>query len=237
MRPLAIVIAGEPVPAALVARGTFGQMIREAVGETWGGPWAELDGQGSLPDFERFSGLIVSGSSSHVSTREGWIVALEQYLARAVAAQVPVFGICFGHQLLGQALGGLVLRNPRGREIGSVPLEIIARDSLLAEVPPQMAVNMTHLDTIVRLPAGARVLGRSALDENALVYFGERAWGVQFHPEMDGEILNHYVGARAAAMKVEGLDPAAVLAGTQDTPESQALLRRFARSLDPAPSE
>jgi GMP synthase (glutamine-hydrolysing) len=224
MRPLAILIAGEPVPAAFAARGSFGRMISEAVGDAWQGPWVEVDAHGELPDFERFSGMIISGSAANVPTREPWIVHVERYLARAVASGLPTFGICFGHQLLGQALGGLVTKNPRGLEVGTVSLQVLAEDPLLADSPLEFAVNMTHIDSVVTLPPGARVLARTAQDEHALVYFGGRAWGVQFHPEMDSEIVGYYLAVRSGALQSEELGARAAL---RDTPESQALLRRF----------
>ena len=231
MRPLAILIAGEPVPAALAARGSFADMIRSAVGDAWQGPWRELDGRGTLPDFSGFAGLVISGSAANVPSREAWIIEIERYLARAVLAGLPVFGICFGHQLLGQALGGLVTRNPKGREIGTVQVELVTADPLLDAPQTPLLANMTHIDSVVSLPPGARLLGRSALDENAIVRFGERAWGVQFHPEIDAEIIAHYVAARRSAMLEEGLDVAAIEAHLSDTPAAQAILRRFAGSV------
>jgi GMP synthase (glutamine-hydrolysing) len=206
-------------------------MIREAVGDAWQGSWCEVEAHGDLPDFDRFAGLIISGSSANVPSREPWILALETYLARAVAADLPVFGICFGHQLLGQALGGLVMKNPRGREIGTVPLDLLAHDPLLGGLSPASLVNMTHVDSVVRLPPGARVLARTALDDHAAVYFGQRAWGVQFHPEMDAEIIKHYLAARREAMHSEGLDALAAERSAQDTPASQAILRAFVASV------
>ena len=228
MRPLAILIAGEPVPAAASARGSFAEMIRGAVGDAWPGPWQDVDGRAELPDFERFAGMIVTGSAANVPTREAWILDLERYLARVVLGGLPVFGICFGHQLLGQALGGLVTKNPKGREIGTVAVELVATDPLLAGLSGSLLTNMTHIDSVVSLPRGARVLGRSALDDHALVRFSERAWGVQFHPEMDAEIIGHYVASRRATLIEEGLDVAAIEARIADTPASVAILRRFA---------
>jgi GMP synthase (glutamine-hydrolysing) len=232
MLPLAILVAGEPVPAAFGARGSFGRMIREAVGDAWQGPWVEVDARAELPDFSHFSGMIISGSAASVPTREPWILLLERYLARAVASGLPTFGICFGHQLLGQALGGLVTKNPRGLEAGTVSLQVLAEDPLLAELPPEFAVNMTHIDSVVSLPPGARVLARTEQDDHALVYFGEHAWGVQFHPEMDAEITGYYLAARSNAPEAQapGVPLAAGVGGvggTSDTPESRALLRRF----------
>lgn len=227
MLPLAILIAGEPVPGALAARGTFADMIRAAVGDAWTGPWREIDARGGFPAPDRLAGLIITGSSANVPDREPWVLAVERYLARVVPRGLPTFGICFGHQLLGQALGGEVRRNPRGREIGTVELRLLADDPLLAQCPPALSVNVTHIDTVLELPPNARVLARTELDPHAAVYFGERAWGVQFHPEMDAVTLGHYVAACSAAMQREGLDAQAALAGARDTPDSQALLRRF----------
>jgi GMP synthase (glutamine-hydrolysing) len=230
MRPLAILIAGEPVPAALAARGSYADMIRASVGSAWQGPWHEVDGRAELPDFSGFAGMIITGSSANVPSRDAWIIEIERYLARAVLAGLPIFGICFGHQLLGQALGGLVLKNPRGREIGTVRVDILAPDPLLEGLQGSLQANMTHLDSVLKLPPGARVLARSALDDHAMVRFGERVWGVQFHPEIDAEIIRHYVAARRQAIGDEGLDAAAIEASLADTPASQAILRRFAAS-------
>jgi len=230
MRPLAILIAGEPVPAAVAARGSFADMIRAAIGDAWQGPWQDFDGRAALPDFSGFAGLVISGSAANVPSREAWIIEIERYLARAVAAGLPVFGICFGHQLLAQALGGLVTRNPRGREIGTVQVELVAADPMLDAAHTPLLVNMTHVDSVVSLPPGARLLGRSELDDNAIVRFGERAWGVQFHPEIDAEIIAHYVAARRSAMLEEGLAVADIEARLGDTPAAQAILRRFAAS-------
>jgi GMP synthase (glutamine-hydrolysing) len=189
-----------------------------------------VDGRAELPDFERFAGMIVTGSAANVPTREAWILELERYLARAVAGGLPVFGICFGHQLLGQALGGLVTKNPKGREIGTVAVELVASDPLLDGLTGSLPANMTHIDSVVRLPPGARVLARTARDDHAMVRFGARVWGVQFHPEMDAEIISHYVASRRATLIEEGLDAAAIEAQLADTPASQAILRRFAES-------
>jgi GMP synthase (glutamine-hydrolysing) len=59
------------------------------------------------------------------------------------------------------------------------------------------------------------------------VRFGERAWGVQFHPELDGGVMRHYIEARRDALETEGLDARGLLDSAADTPESAALLARF----------
>jgi GMP synthase (glutamine-hydrolysing) len=163
-----------------------------------------------------------------VSERAGWMLRTEDYLRHAVRRKVPVFGICFGHQMLAQALGGKVDRNPLGREIGTVELECIESDALLAGETQGFAVNMTHVDTVIDLPSGARLLARTALDRHAAVRFSPSVWGVQFHPEIDGGVLSEYVNARRAPLLSEGLDPDQILGRARDTPAGAGVLRRFA---------
>jgi GMP synthase (glutamine-hydrolysing) len=137
-------------------------------------------------------------------------------------------GICFGHQLLGQALGGEVAKNPRGREIGSVAVELLAEEALLGR-EPRFIANSTHVDSIVELPAGAHVLARTALEPFAALRFTENVYGVQFHPEVDAEVMLHYVNARRQLLIEEGVDADELVKNVRDTPESAAILQRFAR--------
>jgi GMP synthase (glutamine-hydrolysing) len=163
-----------------------------------------------------------------VGDREDWTVAGERYLADLVRHDVPTFGICYRHQMLAQALGGHVGPNPKGREIGSVPFSIDVADPLFDAAPADgFLVNATHLDSALTLPATARVLGRTELEAHAAVRFGPRAWGVQFHPEIDGEIIRYYVEARFDAIRGEGLGPEELLERAVDTPHSAGLIGRF----------
>jgi GMP synthase (glutamine-hydrolysing) len=120
-----------------------------------------------------------------------------------------------------------VTRNPRGREIGTVPLELVLDDPLLDRAQDPFLVNMTHLDSVVELPPGAEVLARSARDPHAAVRFGPRAWGVQFHPEIDAEVMADYVRGRWDLISAEGLDGERISAGIGEAPGGRAVLGRF----------
>lgn len=224
---VAVLVTGEPIEAARLRRGGFGALIRDALR----GPapaLVELDARsGPLPALSDFRAIIITGSAASVTERAPWILAAEAELRRAIAAGSFVFGICFGHQLLAEALGGRVAKNPAGREIGSVPVELRAQDPLFAGVAAPLFANMTHVDAVVELPAGAVVLARSALDPHSALRFGERTWGVQFHPEMDADVLADYVAGRRQLMLEEGLDAERIASEIRDTPESRALLARF----------
>jgi GMP synthase (glutamine-hydrolysing) len=151
----------------------------------------------------------------------------EEYLRVLVRARVPTLGICFGHQLLAQALGGQVVRNPRGREIGTVDFEIVESDPLLSSATAPLEANATHVDTIEQLPEGVRVLARTGLERHAAVRFTEMAWGVQFHPEMDATIVRDYLHARRELLLREGIDPDALLERTTDATAGASTLVRF----------
>jgi GMP synthase (glutamine-hydrolysing) len=233
MRPLCVVVTGDPIESVRERGSDWRQLIREAVGDGWRGPWSSVDAreEPEFPDLLSVSALVVTGSPSSVTERAGWMLRTEEYLRRAVSGNLPVFGICFGHQMLAQALGGRVEQNALGREIGTVELERLEADPLLESEAEPYWVNMTHVDTVTLLPPGARVLARTALDRHAAVRFGDVVWGVQFHPEIDGGVLREYVSARRAPLLSEGLDPEAILRAARDTPAGAGVLRRFAERL------
>jgi len=228
-RPLCILVTGEPVPATLEKRGTFAQLLQKVVGSAWSGEWLVVDCRSKrpLPAPDALAGLVVTGSPHSVPDREPWVLEGETWLRGVVTAGVPVLGVCFGHQMLAQALGGRVARNPRGREIGTVEFEVRVDDPLLSDAERPYRVNMSHVDTVVEPPPGAQILGGTELDACAALRFAERVWGVQFHPEFDREIVGHYAMTRAELLREEGLDPEGIAAAATDAPTGARVLRRF----------
>jgi GMP synthase (glutamine-hydrolysing) len=230
MKPLLVLVTGEPVPGAREARGDFPAFIVRASGVGGQLGWRSIDARTTnvFPLPHEVSGVVVTGSPESLCEPRPWMGDAAQYLRALVTAEVPVLGICFGHQLLGAALGGRVARNPKGRELGTVSFQLAQADPVVGEAG-SFPVNASHSDSVVELPRGARLLGRSALEPHAAVQFSPRTWGVQFHPEIDREILCHYIQARAADLEQKGLNPAELLNQCADTPESARVLTRFVR--------
>src|SRR4029079_16962033 len=108
-------------------------------------------------------------------------------------------------------LGGRVAKNPRGREIGTVDVRVIPhapRDPILEGLGERFRANHTHMDSVVELPRGARVLAETDLEPNAAFAIGDTLKCVQFHPEIDGDAMRGYIEARAHLIEGEGGHPA-----------------------------
>ena len=141
----------------------------------------------------------------------------------------PILGICFGHQMIAQALGGEVRRNPFGREIGTLRVERVADDPIFAGLPRTFDMNGTHLDAVVTLPPHGEVLAKTSLDPVAAFRVGPRVKAVQFHPEFDADVMRRYVAARSDLLRSEGIEPEQLLARVHEGTPGKDILRNFAR--------
>lgn len=234
---LVIVQTGDPVASVVAARGDFARMIRGAIGDAWRGDYEVVDVRVRLPPAPRgAAAFVITGSAASVPTREPWIVATEAWLRDVVREGTPTLGICFGHQLLAQALGGEVRVNPRGREIGTIHVARHVDDPLFDGVTATFAANATHVDTVVRLPPRAVSLASSALEAHHAIRFAEACYGVQFHPELDADLMRAYLDARRDVCGSEGLDTDGLRAAVTETPSSRRVLQNFVRRFVPSTS-
>ncbi|MEI2777250.1 MAG: type 1 glutamine amidotransferase [Tetrasphaera sp.] len=166
-----------------------------------------------------------------------WLPATRRLIGDTVAAGQPFLGICLGHQLACVALGGEVAPNPHGHATGLTPVTLTAAgagDPLLASFAGTRAVQWNN-DVAVRLPPTGTVLATAPDGTPQAVRFADRAWGVQFHPEVSPEQFDRWTIDKPSAMqaRTDGIDvyaaSRAVHAARAELQRTwQPLARRFA---------
>jgi GMP synthase (glutamine-hydrolysing) len=137
---------------------------------------------GNLPPTTDFDGLVVTGSRASVYWDEDWIKPLVDYVGKAAADGVPILGVCYGHQVVAEALGGRVSGMDEF-ELGYNEVEQVGDDPLFEGIDDQFTVFTSHGDSVVELPPGAELIARN--DHGVHAFRRDHCWGVQFHPEYD----------------------------------------------------
>jgi GMP synthase (glutamine-hydrolysing) len=195
----------------------------------------------SLPEpgwLEGVDGVFFGGSgdfSVYDERSQGWVRSLRHLLDRILDAQLPGFGICFGHQLLGFHFGGNVVTDPEHVELGTVTigtLEAGQSDSLLSKMPTSYFAQTGHSDYVDHTPEGLTLLGSTEiLDTQIFRVEGAPFYSTQFHPDMTGEEGRaRYLAYSASLSKTVSHDvEAAAESFEPGKDEATALLPLFVR--------
>ena len=136
-----------------------------------------------LPEHTDFDGVVITGSRASVYWDEPWISPLIDYVASVAEADVPILGVCYGHQVLAEALGGRVA----GMDDFEIGYNTVTHqpDELFSGIDSSFTAFTTHGDTVVELPPEATLLAENEYGVHA--FRQGHCWGVQFHPEYDME--------------------------------------------------
>ena len=192
----------------------------------------------ALPALTSYDAVLVMGGDmgAYDDDRAPWLPALRDLVRDGVASDVPALGICLGHQVMAAALGGEVIRNPRGQTVGLQPVgwspDVVDDPVFGARTGDERAIHWNN-DVVATLPEGGVVLARTPGGEVQVARFAPLAWGIQSHPEVDADVVAGWADEDRDDLVALGLDAHVVLAAIKDAEQELAaqwrpLVQRFA---------
>jgi len=190
-----------------------------------------------------WAGVIITGSPASTYDNEAWITKSEEFLKRAADRLIPLYGVCFGHQLLAQTFGGRVAKCLRGWELGTVPVtqtKYAKQNPLFASVPEQFIAQMSHGDVVTELPPGAITLAQNDHWEYQAFMIGDRIWGTQFHSEFTPQIVRDLIHSLTPVLPPEVFHQRPegqpvrewLLSTVQEAPMARRCLENFVRVVE-----
>lgn len=169
-------------------------------------------------------GWLCSPSRLSVYDDHTWLRDVESFLRELVRTETPYVGVCFGHQLMAQALGATVRKADVGWGIGAHEYEIVEPQAWMDPASSRLVLAASHQDQVVELPRDARLLARSQFCPVGGMLIGERAWTIQLHPEFSPALADSLLATR---LSLFGEDTAMAARATLSTPLDQDLVARW----------
>ncbi|MDV7460616.1 glutamine amidotransferase [Acinetobacter baumannii] len=230
-KQILIVKLGSTFPELSKKLGDFEDWIQDAIDNiNYSTKILDAKSLPTLPEPSSYIGIILTGSSAMVTDKEEWSERLKPWLIECKNQQIPILGICYGHQLLADTFEGKVESRQKGGEIGTV---LITRglasqnDPLFKHLPIAFPAHTVHWQSVSKLPPNAILLASSQLDKHHAFRIGDRTWGVQFHPEFSEVEMNFYIDEYKEVIQKEGKDIQSLLDNINFTSSARTILQRF----------
>ncbi|NOX35707.1 MAG: glutamine amidotransferase [Deltaproteobacteria bacterium] len=236
MKKFVIIKTGDTFPAIAGKLGDFEDWIAVGSGiDQENTRVVDVQRGEALPPVDTCKGVVIAGSHAMVTQDLAWSVAIEKWVPGVILSNIPVLGICYGHQLLARAMGGVVDYHAKGLEIGTAVIELVNEDTqdiLFKGLPKTFAAHVCHSQTVIRLPDNAVRIAENSFESNHSFRIGPSAWGVQFHPEYDDRIMAAYAGNMETSIKESGLCLSEIMDKIKPTPIALKILRRFGKLIE-----
>jgi GMP synthase-like glutamine amidotransferase len=184
---LTIIQTGE-VPLPLRDRfGPYRKMFEtmfDGTGQGFSYEMVPVSDGAPFPDPATLEAIVITGSAAGVYDDYPWLDPLRAFIRAAYGARTPMLGVCFGHQIMADALGGDVRKSDKGWGLGRHSYDVRTRPGFMRTAPAALAVACSHQDQVITPPADAEVILASDFTPNAgLVYGNGAALSLQPHPE------------------------------------------------------
>ncbi|KAK0762702.1 hypothetical protein N5P37_005520 [Trichoderma harzianum] len=194
-----------PADEILNVYGTYGDIISHCLHKCWryhpnASPtlrilkWSVFE-EDALPPWNEIHGLLLLGSKYTASDDDPWVISLVKLVQMAYIMNIPMIGVCYGHQIIARALGGKISRNPAGWELGvckmdmtSIGQKLFGKDALM--------VHQMHRDAVVEVPPNIDVLASSCSCKVQMMFQPGRVLTIQGHPEFDSRISKSWLDQR-----------------------------------------
>lgn len=230
MTRILLIKTGRSFDDCITQYGDFDQLFINAIGDA-AATVEVLDAQQqALPSLDSYDGVLITGSHSMVTDHEPWSDALLPGIRDMAARALPVLGVCYGHQLIAEALGGKAGFHPNGAEIGTFPVQLTEAgqcDPLLGSLPSTFKAHLTHSQSALQLPDNAVLLACNDYEPHQAFRVGSNIWGVQFHPEFTAGVNRIYLNQQRDKLAAQAQDADALHAQISETREANTLVRRF----------
>jgi GMP synthase-like glutamine amidotransferase len=195
-------------PAAHFGVPSYAAMIAASLGPAFECEEFDVREREPPPAPRAAQAFVITGSASGVQDPDAWIGRLRDWL-RVLEPSVPLVGICFGHQIMAEAYGGVVQQSAAGWGIGMHRYEVRFRETWMDEVR-HFVLPAFHRDQVVQEPAGSRVVAGNAFCPCAVLsYENRRAVSLQAHPEFPVDFTRRLID-RCEAKRIVPADRIAV---------------------------
>lgn len=192
-----------------VFRGPHSELLRKAMGVEKKMLMTVDATKEKLPNPSQFNGIIIGGSLHNPIFGEEklWMKKVYNFIREIIAEKIPLLGICGGHQFIVKALGGKVIYNPKGRELGTIEINLTKegeKDPLFLGIPKNFKAQLSHKCIVEDLKSNWQLLASSELCQIQAAAINHRTRIVQFHPEFKPEHLEALIKIRKSILLEEG---------------------------------
>ncbi|WP_027852841.1 glutamine amidotransferase-related protein [Marinobacterium litorale] len=208
--------------------GTYAQMFIDLLGPDKHS-YAVYDvREGDFPDGAgQCDGWIITGSKCGVYDDLPWMRTLKQLIMEIYEADLPLVGICFGHQIIASAFGARVEKYSGGWGVGLHSYNIEGEHSFLVPSEPSFTINAMHQDQVLELPENAELFATSSFCRYAGLVYGDRILTLQAHPEFTIAYERDLVMARKGAVVPDAVADAGLATLTDDARIDSAIVAQW----------